>query len=1182
MRLTRLAVIVVLLIGAEALAQNSQAVMTGIVHNPEGALIQDASVMAENPGTKIKYQTKTTSAGNYAFSDLPVGKYVISISVTGFKPYTSEAVSLSATQTVRFDIALEAEKKEKEGEEEEEGPYIDLMSRIDNSQWSHVVSAESLKNIPLLGFTSGEGRIRNPLYALQLTPGSLMTNEQYFRINGAPGNTQSIRIEGQDANNGVVPSRTMATQVGVEAVEEFSIQTGNYAAEYGQAGGGIVNIALKSGTNAYHGSLYSYWAHEALNEPYPLTGNKPLDRRYDYGATLGGPVSIPKIYEGRDKTFFFLNFEQFRQQNVYEKAFTVPTLAYRLGDFRKALTGRVLGTDALGRAILEGAIYDPSTERVVNGKRIRNAFPSNIIPKARFDAIAKAIQTLIPTPTDTDNSHVTDNYVVPWESPRLDSIGSFKLDHNLGRSKLSFYYGINVSDSSQSAEYGGDGIASAITGGEDIYIRAQTYRMSYERSMSPSRTLHVGLGYQGLRWEQNSTYGSYDASEKLGLTGANLSYFPNITGLSTVRGGMKDMGSSALGLSKMEKPSANASMTWVRGKHIFKFGAELRIEGYPSVAEYPAYGALNFSAEQTVLPSTYGQNLSGGTIGFPYASFLLGLVDSGDIGVVSQPRLGKHGWAFYAQDNWKVTPKLTLEYGLRYDYQTYLRDGRGRMASFSPTALNPAAGDLPGAMVFEGSGAGHCNCDFASGYKNAFGPRIGLAYQLGEKTILRAGLGVIYGQTATDTGATLISGSTNPFFSTTYGNAARKLNNGFPGAASWPNMDINQTYIGSGVSPVAISPDAGRLPRQIQWSLGIQREMFGKLMMELAYVGNRGSGWESNGFANRNALTTSALEDLGLDITDADDRLLLLSPLNSSLASQKGYVAPYAGFPMTETVAQSLRPFPQYGDILYRWAPLGKTWYDSVQLKVTRQFSARVAFTGGFSWQKESAFGDESKGDIIALDSITNSSYVEANKHVSSLSRPYTVYLAPSYTFPKFSGNKIISRIFSDWQLAAMLQYASGRPIHVPVSNSNLYPLLFQTTFANRTSTKYYLKKLDNKGIDPLSEFVLDPSVWVDPEEGQFSTSKAYYDNYRFKRHPSEQISFGRTVQINDKLRLNAHIEFQNIMNRKDVSDPYSINAKAVQIKDADDVPQSGFGYIRYKVPGSNPRNGMVVVRLEF
>ena len=370
-------------------------------------------------------------------------------------------------------------------------------------------------------------------------------------------------------------------------------------------------------------------------------------------------------------------------------------------------------------------------------------------------------------------------------------------------------------------------------------------------------------------------------------------------------------------------------------------------------------------------------------------------------------------WLSLSRTAGRSARKLTFEYGLRYDYQTYLRDGRGRMASFSATALNPAAGNLPGAMVYEGSGEGHCNCDFASVYKNAFGPRIrhGLPIR-GEDHFARRSWALFTGKQRPIRGATLVSGSTNPFFSTTYGNAARKLSSGFPSAASWPNLDINQTYIGSGISPVAIHPDAGRPPRQIQWSIGIQREMPGKLMLELAYVGNRGSGWESNGYANRNALTTAALEDLGLDITNADDRLLLLSPLNSSLASQKGYVAPYAGFPMTETVAQSLRPFPQYGDILYRWAPLGKTWYDSLQLKVTRRFSAGVAFTGGFTWQKERAFGDESKSDIIALDSILDNSYVEAHKHVSSLSRPYTVYLAPSYTFPKLSGNKITLKNF--------------------------------------------------------------------------------------------------------------------------------------------------------------------------
>ncbi len=1186
MLFTRLAAIVVLLIGAEALAQNSRAVLTGIVYDPEGIGLSGVTVMAERAGTKTKYQTQSTPTGNYAFPELPVGKYVVSISKPGFQPYASSEISLSATQTVRFDIALEAEKKEIKGEkaeeeEEESGEeyYIELMSRIDGSQWAHIVSGETLKNLPMLGFSYGEGRLRNPLSALWLTPGTQMGGRQYFNVSGAPDDTGSMRIEGQDANNGIMRSRTTVIQPGVDAIEEFSIQTGNYPAEYGQALGGIVNTAMKSGTNAYHGSLYTYWTHEALNEPNYYTGSKPEDRRYNYGAALGGPIFIPRIYDGHDRTFVFLNFEQLRQEYIAEKAFTVPTLAFRRGDFRQALTGRRLGTDALGRTIQEGAIYNPASERVVNGVRIRNPFSSNIIPTTQFDSVARTIQNLIPRPTDTDNTHVTNNYVVPWTSPRLDSIGSLKLDHSFGRSKLSFYYGINVSDSSQSTEDGGDGIEDAITGGKDVYTRAQTYRLNYERSLSPTRTLHVGLGYQGLKWDQKSAYGNYDLE---GLTGSNLSYFPYISGLTAVRGGAKDLGSNTLGLSKMENPSANANMTWVRGKHIFKFGGELRIEGYSSVSQYPAYGSLTFSAEQTMLPSAYGQYLDGGTLGFPYASFLLGLVDSGDIGVVSSPRLGKHGFAFFAQDNWKLSRRLTFEYGLRYDYQTYLKNGRGRIANFSPTALNPTAGDLPGAMVYEGSGAGGCNCDFADIYKKAFGPRFGIAYQMTDNYILRAGFSVMYGQTATDNGATLASGSTNPFFSTTFANAARKLSAGFPSARPWPDPDINQTYIGSGISPLAIHPDAGRPPRQIQWSLAIQRQMGWKMLLEIAYVGNRGTGWESNGYANLNALTTSALEDLDLDITNADDRALLLSTLNSSLASQKGYTAPYPGFPTTETVAQSLRPFPQYGDILYRWAPIGKTWYDSVQVKVTKQYSSGIAFTGGFSWQKEYSAGMESEGAIIAAESIDDSSELEAQKHVSPLSRPLTYYFAPTYTFPKLGGNKYLSMALSDWQFGAMLQYSSGFPIRVPNANNNLHLLIFQTTLANRGLNRYFLKNPDDRDLNPREDFMLDPDAWTDPQEGQFSPLKPYRDDYRLGRLSSEQISFGRTFRINDKLRVHGRIEFQNIANRRNVATPYYINAKALQIKDDDGEPQSGFGYMSYRDSGRNPRTGQVVVRLEF
>ena len=1219
MRFARIAIFAFLLCAAGAFAQSSRAIITGIVMDPAGAVVGKAAIVAENAATKIKYQASSTAAGNYAFPELPSGKYILSASATGFQPFTSEPVLASTAHTTRLNITLEAQEKSQteeaveeeeeeyeEEEEEEEGPPEPELPKLESSQVMHGITREEVKSLPLFGFPALEGRIRNPLYVANLTPGSLMTNLEFLRFNGAPSNTESIRIDGQDANNGLMLSQTVLNQAGVDAVEEFSIQTQNYSAEYGQAGGGIINIATRSGSNAYGGSLYGYGAHEALNASQPYTHSRPQIRRYDYGATLGGPLSIPGILKGSGKTYIFLNFEQFRQTNVIDKIFTVPTLAFRQGDFRRALTGRKLGTDVLGRSIMENTIYNPDSERIVNGQRVRDPFGSNVIPRARLDPVALKIQDLIPRPTDTNNNHVTDNYTFPWKSPRLDSLGSVKLDHSLGNGKLSFYYGINRGTASQSLDQGGDGFTTAVTSGRPTDFTAHTYRLNYDRAMSSTRVLHVGLGYQGSSWKMGSGFGEFNQSDSLGLTGSQLNYFPYITGLLSAMGGMKDMGMNMQGEAKMVKPSANASMTWVRGNHIYKFGAELRIEGYPSTVQYPAYGSLTFSSDQTGLPSTLGMNLDGGVVGFPYASFLLGLVNYADIGVVSSPRLGKHSFAIYLQDSWKVSHRMTLEYGLRYDYQTYLKDDLGRIASFSPTALNPAADNLPGAMIFEGSGPGRCNCDFAKVYPYAIGPRVGLAYQLTTRMALRAGWGIFYGQTPTDNGATLKSGSANPVYSTVYESAGMRLTDGFPSPSSWPNRDPGQLLIGSGVSPVAVHPDAGRPPRQIQWSVGGQALVKGNVTVDVTYVGSRGSRWESNGLYNLNALTYDRLDSLGLHIGNKDEtdtsnaaqeaanRLLLRSPLNSPLARQRGFsTPPYAAFPLTQTVAQSLRPFPQYGDIMPLWAPLGKTWYDALQIRVTRQFANGFALNSGFSYQREHAAGNENVGSGTSLEVINDATIKgdkaneAANRHVSALSRPYSMYFAPTFTFPKFRRQKLLTKFLSDWTLTAVLQYASGLPIRAPIANGNLYSLLFQNTFANRKQGATLIPKdLNGNDLDPRSEFALNPDAWVDPEDGQFSSGNAYYNDYRFKRRPIEQVSLSRNFKISDKVRLNVRAEFQNVFNRRDMVDPSYLNAKATQVRGDDgnetNVPKSGFGYVNFKNYVSNPRNGQVIIRLQF
>jgi hypothetical protein len=314
---------------------------------------------------------------------------------------------------------------------------------------SYNVTSQTLDQLPVLGIGAAQASnsgIRNPLAVTQLIPGtSFSGSANLVRVNGAPANTDALRIEGQDATNGYLDGFSMHTQPSVDAIQEVSIQTSNYAAEYGQVGGGLFNITMKSGSNQFHGSAYDYFVNEALNASTPFVNTKPVQRRNDYGFTLGGPVWIPKVYSGHDKTFFFFNWEQYREtQIINNQSLTIPIQAYRNGDFTQAIppSPRTLATDPIGRPIVEGTIYDPATQRTApNGQTIRDPFPGNKIGPSRLDPVALKIQALIPAPQGPNASALVNNGIHPYSSPTLTSIPSLKLDHSLSsKAKLSFYW----------------------------------------------------------------------------------------------------------------------------------------------------------------------------------------------------------------------------------------------------------------------------------------------------------------------------------------------------------------------------------------------------------------------------------------------------------------------------------------------------------------------------------------------------------------------------------------------------------------------------------------------------------------------------------------------------------------------------------------------------------------------
>ena len=373
-----------------------------------------------------------------------------------------------------------------------------------------------------------------------------------------------------------------------------------------------------------------------------------------------------------------------------------------------------------------------------------------------------------------------------------------------------------------------------------------------------------------------------------------------------------------------------------------------------------------------------------------------------------------------------------------------------------------------------------------------------------------------------------------------------------PSQYMWPNFNPGQFPNGAALNspPVAIDQNAGRPARQNQWSVGLQREVLRDLVVEASYVGNRGVWWYSPGLINVNALTPQILAQYGLDINNAADRTLLTSPLNSTTAAARGFNnPPYPGFPLTATVAQALRPYPQFGTITYWWSPLGKTWYDSLQMKATKRFSHGLSFTSVFSWQKQLVLGAANNPQAgSSAGGYTDVFNRQLNKSISQYDQPFVFNISLNYSTPRLSGNKILSWAARDWTFGTLLQYASGLPIQSPAAQNALSTVLFQNTLADRVpGVPLFTKDLNCHCFDPSKTFVLNPAAWTDPPAGQFGTAAPYYTDYRYQRRPQENLGVGRTFRIREKATLNIRAEFTNLFNRTEINNPTSTNARATQ-----------------------------------
>jgi len=1227
------------LIACLAFAQGDRATITGTVVDPGGAVVANASVEAKQIETGASYAAVTTGTGNYTIAQLPIGTYEVSVSVAGFKKFVRTGVTVSTAQVVRIDANLQVGAVSESVTVAADSSLL----KTETADVSHNVTNEMLNTLPMLGVgsaASGSSGIRNPNNVLEVIPGTYYAPNAQVKINGAPSNSQAYHVEGMDTTNQGFPYAAAQVQQSVDSIQEISVQTSNFAPEFGAAGGGFFNVTMRSGTNGYHGTVYDYLVNEALNAGTPFTDAgatnslksgqlvRPRARRNDYGFTIGGPISIPKVYDGHDKTFFFFNFEQFREtQNINNIPTTVPIDAYRIGDFSSAITaikagGQVLtqpgaagSVDVLGRTLIANTIYDPQTTRVLaSGQTVADPFTGNKIPLAQLDKVALAQQKFIPEP---NLPGFINNYLPTYPSTRHSTIPAVKLDQNIGsRAKLSFYWSETLTNSQYSPTYGAsEGFPDQITATRGTFIHSNVERLNFDQTLSPTLLLHLGAGYQVNNFYDAAPITDYNAATTLGLTGATVNRnTPVFTGICTIActaaGGIGTMGPSA-GQSNdyWEKPSFNASVTWVKQNHTFKLGSELYLNGTPSTSFTGTSGAFAISANQTALPYLVGTTLTGGSLGFPYASFLMGRVDNYSIAQPAAFRFGKKQFALFLQDSWKVTRKLTLDYGVRWDYGTYYKEQYGRGMGFSPTTPNPSVNGYPGAWIFEAT----CHCNFASNYPYAIGPRIGLAYQITPKTVFRGGWGVVYNQTSTNNGGVNTAGiaPSNAIGSPGLGQPALQLQNGIPASAvpSYPNFNPgiapllptgNQgtPVLGVGGFSNAGLIDAGiaRPARQNQWSFGLQRELTKNLALEVSYVGNRGVWWNAGGLVNINALTPQSLMAKGIDITNATQLGLLTQQLGSAAVQAAGFRAPYVGFSNSQTLAQALRPFPQFGTINAIGSPLGKTWYDSLQAKATQRFAHGLTFTSAFTWQKNLQQGVDS--NTVLNNIIANPAN---SKSLSSFDQPFTFVVSASYTTPKLGGNKMLSYAARDWNVGTILQYASGLPIATPTTASTLNSQLFQNTLANRVAGQplYATTWVDRNGqtqttpldvnckcFDPAKTFTLNPAAWANPANGQFSSSAEFYGDFRYQRHPNESIGLGRTFRFTERMNLMVRVDFSNVFNRTYLNNPSNAGYTSAQSKNAaTGLNSGGFGYINLATTGTQlgqPRNGTLVARFTF
>lgn len=1023
--------IFLLLVAVTASAQSYHGEVRGLVTDPSGSVVSNAKVTLIDEARKVTREAVSDSAGQYVFTRVDPATYQIVVEAPDFKRLSREGIVVGTQQSVTVDVALSIGDTAQTVEVTSDTPLLDTT----NGSTSTALENSKLVDLPTSA-TNGRNQYtvinvsQNVLPVIRGSGSIDQSDTSTVSIAGSPESTNQYLVDGVPITDTV--NRPVIIPAS-EATQELKVHVTTYDVEVGRTGGGVYNTLLKSGTNAIHGSLYGVTSPTTLNANNFFNNRNGIARPDTpnalYAGSLGGPVVIPHVYNGTNKTFFFLADEGFWRRSTLAPAYSVPTDLERAGDFSQSYVLSSTG------AHVPITIYDPVTRTPIsyNGQ-------ANVIPPSQINAVGQAIANYYPHPNLANLPSGATNYTLPAQGPEdrsTEFVG--KVDEQFFKwwtanfSYLRYFCLIPF----------GDALGTLPGSGSITYNRhVDATQLNNIFTLNPTTVLSVRFGFNRFPNNIYPLSAGYDPSG-LGLPEYNyqFKFFPPVTATNftplSVSTATQDFWYSRNLFTQVAKEE---------GRHSLKFGIDYRSIDLSFTDYSNAPGAFTFTG---VFTEQTPNNTQSGTAGSAIADLLLGLPASGQIEQSQRFYQYIHYWGAYVQDEFRVTRRLTLNAGLRYEYETGIKDANNNeVTGFNKTVASPLSSTVPGTvggLEFAGTGGKDQTGQLS---KLKFAPRVGFSYAIDSKTTYRGGGGIFFSPLRYDATAALQTGFTTEtqLISSNDGNqtpaSGFSLSNPFPSGPLAPTGNAKGLLTGIG-NPIAAYDHDIKSPVIYQFSTGIQRQLAKDTVLEVDYVGSRGHHLLPSPQGGGSA-SPSGGGRTNIDQLDPKYYSLGAAVLNAATANPY-YQAGGPGLIGRSQVAYSqlLLPFPQFASVNVITTDSASS-YNSVAARIEKHFSDKLTFLATYTWSRNYDGSYETSSPSGGSNYGPQNYYdLKSEWGHSFIDVPHRVTFAGTYRLPVGKGELFLNRegwldrTLGGWELNAVTYYQSGFPLAIIQNNQN-------------------------------------------------------------------------------------------------------------------------------------------------